>query len=699
MAYRREALEHVDGSTSASRAPTARTPTSRIRVQRAGGRLVRGLPVSLHPVPPATRVRQRPPPGRQPRRRAHVAPARPALAAGGGGTARPSGPACPDDRPPPRGCRRAGGRGAGASARQPPLAWAAATTEFALLPRPPGPEDGARDRRHGDVEHRHPAARHRTPRRRARGAASTHGVAGDAARRAARPRRDARRGRPVQRRSRRRSRAPRRGGRGWAGCARPGLRLALVSNQSGIARGLLSAAQVDAVNRRLEELVGPPRRRPVLPARARRRLPMPQAPDRGGAGRGAPTRRRGRRLHPDRRHRRRRGRRRSGRRFAASSCPRPRRERRRWHRRRRSSPTSGAPWPASSKAAHEAARPRRAARLRRRHAARRAGHPGRRGWRRARHPAVPRRAGARPPTSCPAWTPYWYTRALDRSRPEARRSRADAGAGRRARPPPVRRGARPHVLPPERVAEWHSCCGSPGCQPLAAISRGLPGSLLDVRHRVPDDVHEVERSLSAGRDAEGFRLPSTTTRATSRITGVEPPPAFLDGVEIVVHPGASVPARAWPAERHRALVEQLVRRGHRVAVTGGRDEIALTAARRRRHGCHRRRRSARRSPQLAGAPRGRPAAPWSATPARRTSQPPSPRRLSPSTPTPSPPVRFRPWAHGRHAAGHRRRAVRRLPRPHCPVPGHPCMAAIDVPRVVAAVEAHAARSRANGGRQ
>jgi histidinol-phosphate phosphatase family protein len=36
-----------------------------------------------------------------------------------------------------------------------------------------------------------------------------------------------------------------------------GLHLALVSNQSGIARGLLSAEQVDTVNRRLEELVGP----------------------------------------------------------------------------------------------------------------------------------------------------------------------------------------------------------------------------------------------------------------------------------------------------------------------------------------------------------------------------------------------------------------------------------------------------------
>jgi len=43
----------------------------------------------------------------------------------------------------------------------------------------------------------------------------------------------------------------------------------------------------------------------------------------------------------------------------------------------------------------------------------------------------------------------------------------------------------------------------------------------------------------------------------------------------VVHPGASAPARAWPAELHRRTVRELAADGHRVVVTG--TERDLTA--------------------------------------------------------------------------------------------------------------------------
>jgi ADP-heptose:LPS heptosyltransferase len=45
-----------------------------------------------------------------------------------------------------------------------------------------------------------------------------------------------------------------------------------------------------------------------------------------------------------------------------------------------------------------------------------------------------------------------------------------------------------------------------GIGTIAAVSEDYPGSLLDVRHRVADDVHEVERSLSLVATL-GYRLP------------------------------------------------------------------------------------------------------------------------------------------------------------------------------------------------
>ncbi|GAA2783782.1 hypothetical protein GCM10020219_064080 [Nonomuraea dietziae] len=53
---------------------------------------------------------------------------------------------------------------------------------------------------------------------------------------------------------------------------------------------------------------------------------------------------------------------------------------------------------------------------------------------------------------------------------------------------------------------------------------------------------------------------------------------------VVVHPGTTAPARAWPPERHREAVEALTAEGFQVVVTGTGGEKALTAAVAGRHG-------------------------------------------------------------------------------------------------------------------
>jgi ADP-heptose:LPS heptosyltransferase len=107
---------------------------------------------------------------------------------------------------------------------------------------------------------------------------------------------------------------------------------------------------------------------------------------------------------------------------------------------------------------------------------------------------------------------------------------------------------------------------------IGAISEDYPGALLDVRHRVDDDIHEVQRNLSLAR-AMGFRLPvGEDDRLRVRRPGGFPPATG----HVVVHPGASVPARAWAPERHAALVRALAAGHRRVIVTGAPHERALT---------------------------------------------------------------------------------------------------------------------------
>jgi ADP-heptose:LPS heptosyltransferase len=113
---------------------------------------------------------------------------------------------------------------------------------------------------------------------------------------------------------------------------------------------------------------------------------------------------------------------------------------------------------------------------------------------------------------------------------------------------------------------------------IAAISVDYPGSLLDVRHRVEDDIPEPERGLSLAR-AAGFDLPAGDDGRLA-VRGPLPAARLLtgEGPYVVAHPGASAPARRWPAGRWSAAVAELVRRGRRVVLTGGTAERDLTRA-------------------------------------------------------------------------------------------------------------------------
>ncbi|MER5322727.1 glycosyltransferase family 9 protein [Streptosporangium roseum] len=118
-----------------------------------------------------------------------------------------------------------------------------------------------------------------------------------------------------------------------------------------------------------------------------------------------------------------------------------------------------------------------------------------------------------------------------------------------------------------------------GTPKTAAICADYPGSLLDVCHVVDEepDVPEAERMLGLAR-AAGFELPPgdagalAVRRPLPEVGHLTGPPGY-----VVVHPGVSVPVRAWPAESWTRAVHDLVRAGWRVVVTGGPGERALTA--------------------------------------------------------------------------------------------------------------------------
>lgn len=218
---------------------------------------------------------------------------------------------------------------------------------------------------------------------------------------------------------------------------------------------------------------------------------------------------------------------------------------------------------------------------------------------------------------------------------------------------------------------------------LAATSVDYPGSLLDLRHRIDDDVHEVERSLALVA-AAGFPLPTDDDgRLRVRRLGPSPVPAGF-GPYGAVHPGASVPARAWAPARHAELVAALAAAGRRVVVTGGPGERELCALVAGDTAL-----DVSGATDLAGL-----AAVLAGADAVVTANT-GPAHLAAAVGTPIvslfaptvPAVRWRPWGVAQVLLGDQSVPCAGCRARECPVPGHPCLGSITTRDVLAAVDA------------
>jgi len=215
---------------------------------------------------------------------------------------------------------------------------------------------------------------------------------------------------------------------------------------------------------------------------------------------------------------------------------------------------------------------------------------------------------------------------------------------------------------------------------IAAISTDYPGSLLDLRHGVPDDVHEVERALSLA-EAAGYPLPEHDDARLAILRRSQNP--LAGSRYVVVHPGASVPARALSPARSATLVESLTEHGHNVVVTGTEGERALTRIVAGSHGL-----------DLGGRTSWGELAELLADADAVVVGNTGPAHLAAAVGTPVvslfapviPAVRWRPWG-VRHVllgdqtapcAGSRARV--------CPIEGHPCLDGVPLDDIVAAVE-------------
>lgn len=224
-----------------------------------------------------------------------------------------------------------------------------------------------------------------------------------------------------------------------------------------------------------------------------------------------------------------------------------------------------------------------------------------------------------------------------------------------------------------------------GVARITGASVDYAGSLLDVRLKpgedFPEDQPEAERALQIAA-AAGYRLPADDD-GRLRLSGTADVRDLVgSGPYIVVHPGAAVPARAWPALHHAAAVELLTAAGHRVIVTGGPGETRLTATVAGVAGLDLGGRTDLRT--LAGVLAGASAAVVGNT---------GPAHLAAAVGTPVvslfapvvPAVRWAPYRVPLELLGDQNAPCRLSRARICPVPGHPCLSGVTPEQVVEAV--------------
>jgi heptosyltransferase-3 len=230
---------------------------------------------------------------------------------------------------------------------------------------------------------------------------------------------------------------------------------------------------------------------------------------------------------------------------------------------------------------------------------------------------------------------------------------------------------------------------------VGAASTDYPGSLLDLRLREEDvPGHEVERALAVVR-AAGFPAdPADDLRL--RLRGPLPQPRAVvprlpADPYVVVHPGASVPARAPSPDHAARIVKALTQNGWTVLVTGGEAEVTLTREVSAGVGVDLGGRTG--LAELAGVLSGAHCLVSGNT---------GPAHLAAAVGTPVvslfapvvPRERWEPWGVPHRVLGDQEAGCRGSRARRCPVPGHPCLSEIDPDDVVTAVDQLTAKEAA-----